>query len=238
MQLKPQPSPTWPRLQWVLLAVLFLAALGERLATAQWPAIIAERQFRSAIIARADYFDENRDIADWRREMARVSKQRQNILEPPILENIVALLYRLAGGVNLEIVRLLSTFGSGDYLDAQALRAQLRAECAAALLDVDVLAMPTTVSVAPEVTALDLEAGFADTPALHAACRFSFLGNLTGLPCGTAPVGSGEAGLPVGLQIVGDAFDEASVLAVLAHLERTGVAGVRAPRVPVHPLGQ
>ena len=110
MQLKPQPSPTWPRLQWVLLAVLFLAALGERLATAQWPAIIAERQFRSAIIARADYFDENRDIADWRREMARVSKQRQNILEPPILENIVALLYRLAGGVNLEIVRLLSTF--------------------------------------------------------------------------------------------------------------------------------
>ena len=110
MQLKPQPSPAWPRLQRVLLAVMFLAALGERLTTAEWPAIIAERQFRSAIIARADYFDENRDIADWRREVARVSKQRQNILEPPILENIVALLYRLAGGVNLEIVRLLSTF--------------------------------------------------------------------------------------------------------------------------------
>ncbi len=136
------------------------------------------------------------------------------------------------------LMRLLSTFGSGDYLDAQSLRGALRAECAAALLDVDVLAMPTTVSVAPEVTALDLEAGFADTPALHAACRFAFVGNLTGLPCGTAPVGSGEAGLPVGLQIVGDAFDEASVLAVLAHLERSGVASVRAPRVPVYPLGQ
>jgi aspartyl-tRNA(Asn)/glutamyl-tRNA(Gln) amidotransferase subunit A len=82
-----------------------------------------------------------------------------------------------------------------------------------------------------------MRAGFADTPALHAACRFAFLANLTGLPAGTAPVGSGEAGLPVGLQIVGDAFDEATVLQVLAHLERTGVATVRAPRVPVHPLG-
>lgn len=136
------------------------------------------------------------------------------------------------------LMRLLSTFGAGDYLDAQSLRARLRLEAAAALGDVDVLALPTTASVAPEVTALDLEAGFADTPALHAACRFAFLGNLTGLPCGTAPVGSGEAGLPVGLQIVGDAFDEASVLAVLAQLERSGVASVRVPRVPVHPLGQ
>ena len=135
------------------------------------------------------------------------------------------------------LMRLLSTFPSGDYLDAQGLRATLRTQCAEVLRDVHVFAMPTTASVAPEVTALELEEGFADTPALHAACRFSFLGNLTGLPCGTAPVGSGEAGLPVGLQIVGDAFDEASVLAVLAHLERSEVARVRRPRVPVYPLG-
>ena len=60
----------------------------------------------------------------------------------------------------------------------------------------------------------------------------------TGLPCGTAPVGLGDAGLPVGLQIVGDAFDEATVLSVLAHLERIGVATVRKPRIPVAPLGR
>lgn len=136
------------------------------------------------------------------------------------------------------LMRLVSTFGAGDYLDAQGLRAQLRRQAAEALGEYDVLVMPTTVSVAPEVTALDLEAGFADTPALHGACRFAFLGNLTGLPCATAPVGSGEAGLPVGLQVVGDAFDEATVLSVLAHLERVGAASVRAPRVPVYPLGK
>lgn len=135
------------------------------------------------------------------------------------------------------LMRLVSTFDSGEYLDAQALRATLRSQSADLLREVDVLAMPTTVGVAPEVTALDLKTGFADTPALRAACRFAFFGNLTGLPCGTAPVGSGEAGLPVGLQIAGDAFDEAAVLSVLAHLERLGVAATRAPRVPVHPLG-
>ncbi|HJL19343.1 MAG TPA: amidase, partial [Sandaracinaceae bacterium LLY-WYZ-13_1] len=141
-------------------------------------------------------------------------------------------------GPDLQLLcRLLAGFGSGDYLDAQRLRSTLRLQTADALREVDLLALPTTVGEAPTVTDHDMRTGFADTPALHAACRFAFLGNLTGLPAGTAPVGSGEAGLPVGLQLVGDAFDEATVLQVLAHLERMGVAAPRAPRIPVHPLG-
>ncbi len=36
-------------------------------------------------------------------------------------------------------------------------------------------------------------------------------------------------GLPIGLQIIGDAWDEVMVLSVLAHLERTGVAAARRP---------
>ncbi|MGE0788443.1 MAG: amidase [Sandaracinaceae bacterium] len=135
------------------------------------------------------------------------------------------------------LMRLLSEFGSSDYVDAQCLRATMRAQTAELLRRVDVLALPTTATVAPTVTALDLSQGFADTAALHATCRFSFVGNLTGLPAGTAPVGRGEGDMPVGLQIMGDAHDEMSVLAVLAHLERTGVAEVRAPRVAVSPLG-
>ena len=62
-------------------------------------------------------------------------------------------------------------------------------------LEVDVLALPTTATEPATVTDLDMAQGFADTPALHTACRFAFLGNLTGLPCGTAPVGLGDAGL-------------------------------------------
>jgi aspartyl-tRNA(Asn)/glutamyl-tRNA(Gln) amidotransferase subunit A len=141
-------------------------------------------------------------------------------------------------GPDLQLLcRVMSAMRPDDYLDAQRLRATLRLQTAELLREVDVLALPTTAQVAPLVSDADMTQGFADTPALAAACRYAFLGNLTGLPAGTAPVGSGDAGLPIGLQIVGDAFDEHSVLAVLAHLERAGVAQVREPRIPVHPLG-
>ena len=45
------------------------------------------------------------------------------------------------------------------------------------------------------------------------------------VPAAAIPVGMHD-GLPLGLQIVGDAYDEASVIAGCAHLERMGVAGV------------
>ena len=79
--------------------------------------------------------------------------------------------------------------------------------------------------------------GMADTTELNAACRFAFLANLTGLPAGTAPVGRDARGMPIGLQIVGDAWDEAGVLRVLAHLERTGIASVPKPAITVDLLG-
>jgi aspartyl-tRNA(Asn)/glutamyl-tRNA(Gln) amidotransferase subunit A len=60
-------------------------------------------------------------------------------------------------------------------------------------------------------------------------CRFAFLGNITGLPAGSVPVGMKD-GLPVGLQFMGDAWDEASVFAAMAHCERMGIAELPAPR--------
>ena len=71
--------------------------------------------------------------------------------------------------------------------------------------------------------------GFLDAKVIDDLCRFTFLANLTGLPAASAPVGRDVSGLPIGLQIVGDAWDEASVLAVVAHLERIGAARVERP---------
>jgi Asp-tRNA(Asn)/Glu-tRNA(Gln) amidotransferase A subunit family amidase len=122
---------------------------------------------------------------------------------------------------------------SDDYVDAQRLRHTLRLEFAEALRKADVIALPTTANVAPPITDLEAQHGFVDTAALDAACRFVFASNLTGLPAGTAPVGFGKERLPVGLQIVGDAWDEASVLAVLAQLERNGAAEVRRPELAI-----
>lgn len=123
----------------------------------------------------------------------------------------------------------LETFRPEDYVDAQRIRAALRRELSDVLLDVDVLALPATGAGAPPISNAEASFGFIDPPALDAMCRFAFLGNVTGVPAGVAPVGRDRNGLPVGLQIVGDAWDEACVLQVLAQLERSGVAQVRRP---------
>ena len=120
-------------------------------------------------------------------------------------------------------------FSALEQLDAQRLRAGLRREVAEALSRVDVLALPTTAITAPAYTEDDAKSSFSDPAAIDGLCRYCFLGNLTGLPAATAPVGVDARGLPIGLQIVGDAWDEAGVLAVLAHLERTEAARVRRP---------
>jgi aspartyl-tRNA(Asn)/glutamyl-tRNA(Gln) amidotransferase subunit A len=122
-------------------------------------------------------------------------------------------------------------------VDAQRLREKLRTDLASVLREVDVLALPSSKSVAPSVTDAEAQSGFIDTRALDGACRFAFLGNLTGAPAGTAPVGRSAGGLPIGLQILGDAWDEACVLAVLAELERQGIAEVVRPKPAIDLLG-
>lgn len=124
---------------------------------------------------------------------------------------------------------VLSGITAPEQIDAQRLRAGLRQEVAEVLRQVDVVALPTTAITAPRYTEADGQMSFSDPIALDGLCRYAFLGNLTGLPAGTAPVGFDAEGLPIGLQILGDAWDEATVLAVLAHLERTEVATVRRP---------
>jgi aspartyl-tRNA(Asn)/glutamyl-tRNA(Gln) amidotransferase subunit A len=124
----------------------------------------------------------------------------------------------------------LDTFRPDDYVDAQRIRSAVRLELAEALRHVDVLALPATAVGAPQVSDEEARNGFIDPPLLDAMCRFAFLANVTGAPAGVAPVGHDRYGMPIGLQILGDAWDEACVLQVLAHLERTGVARVKRPR--------
>ena len=135
------------------------------------------------------------------------------------------------------LLRVMSTWQPGDYLDAQCLRAGLRRDVATLLRDVDVLALPTTMRGAPKVTDAEVRDGMTDTAEIASACRYAFLGNLTGLPAGTAPVGTDTRGLPLGLQIMADAWDEATVLQVLAHLERNGVAKVPKPHADAGLIG-
>lgn len=131
----------------------------------------------------------------------------------------------------------LDAFDALEYLDICRLRNGLRREMARTFRAIDLLALPSTVTTAPKVSDTDMRTGFVDTKVLDGLCRFMFLGNVTGLPALSAPVGCDALGLPVGLQLLGDAWDEATVLAASAHLERVGAATARRPRITASILG-
>jgi aspartyl-tRNA(Asn)/glutamyl-tRNA(Gln) amidotransferase subunit A len=135
------------------------------------------------------------------------------------------------------IFAVLAGMTALEHLDAQRLRTGLRRELCQALAGVDVIALPTTAITAPRYTEEDEKTSFSDPQSLEGVCRYAFLCNLTGNPAGTAPVGLDPGGLPIGLQIIGDAWEEAAVIGVLAHLERMGVATVRRPPGGVDLLG-
>ena len=125
----------------------------------------------------------------------------------------------------------LDALTAPELLDAQRLRAGLRRDVARWFEEVDLLALPTTEATAARVGDAEMASGLVDTRLLDGLCRFAFLANLTGLPAGSVPVALDREGLPIGFQLVGDAWDEATVLAAMAHLERIEAARVTRPAV-------
>lgn len=102
-----------------------------------------------------------------------------------------------------------------EYLAARRKRALIRRQWRKLFGEIDVLLAPTVPIAAmdagkPRVTWPD---GVTEGP-VEAYIRFSAPANLTGLPALSVPCGFTGAGLPVGLQIVGRPFDEATVLRV------------------------
>ena len=96
----------------LVLALLFIAAFGLRLSQANQPPLNfhATRQYRSLIIARGYYVEKAGSIPEWEKRVALVSKQRQRILEPPVMEFLVSEGYRLVGGEQFWLPRVLSSF--------------------------------------------------------------------------------------------------------------------------------
>jgi aspartyl-tRNA(Asn)/glutamyl-tRNA(Gln) amidotransferase subunit A len=116
-------------------------------------------------------------------------------------------------------------FFAHEYLNAQRGRELMRRAFVRALQAVDVLVTPT---VSHPAGALD-ELLDAVEPPVRPMLTAPF--NLTGLPAISVPCGFTAAGLPVGLQIAGRAFDEATVLAVAHAYERA--AGWHRRRPPL-----
>ena len=120
-------------------------------------------------------------------------------------------------------------FSSVDYLQAQQVRRQIKREFSAALTDVDVLIAPTLPVMAPDIGSAVADLNGDPVDLVDSFIRFTGPSNLTGLPAMTVPGGLND-GLPVGVQIVGKAFDEATVLRVGRFIEESDpMQGQRAP---------
>lgn len=100
------------------------------------------------------------------------------------------------------------------YIDALRARPRLLGQVLDATRGVDVLAVPSQPIVAPKVgdTVAVIDGHREDL--LLAMVRLMAPFNLTGLPALSVCCGYNSRGLPIGLQIVGKPFDEATVLRV------------------------
>ncbi|MFN8557840.1 MAG: amidase family protein [Dehalococcoidia bacterium] len=115
-------------------------------------------------------------------------------------------------------------YAATEYLTAQRLRRRVVAGFTAALNDVDLLVTPTTPTTAPAWPGPPVE-----TP--NPATRCTFPINVCSLPALSVPCGFDGRGLPVGLQIIGRAFDEATVLRAGHAYERATAWRDRRPSV-------
>ena len=102
---------------------------------------------------------------------------------------------------------LSSGYYDAYYIRAQKLRSLIARDFTEAYKACDVILTPATPGPAFEVGAKS-----ADPVAMYLNDVFTVTVNLAGLPAIAVPAGLTADGLPLGLQIIGKAFDEATVL--------------------------
>jgi aspartyl-tRNA(Asn)/glutamyl-tRNA(Gln) amidotransferase subunit A len=111
-----------------------------------------------------------------------------------------------------------------DYLQAQRGRVAIRAAVNAILQDVDFIVSPSQPS-APQ----NFEN--QDWASRHARPNFSNAANTTGFPAISVPSGFTSDSLPLGLQVMGRAFDEAGILQVARAYEQATEWHTRHPEL-------
>jgi aspartyl-tRNA(Asn)/glutamyl-tRNA(Gln) amidotransferase subunit A len=111
------------------------------------------------------------------------------------------------------------------YLKAQQVRTLLRRDYESAFERVDVVAMPTS-----PIPPFRLGEKTDDPLQMYLADIFTVSVNLAGLPGISVPCGS-TSGLPIGVQLIGRMFDEATILRVADAYERAAPWPRTAPPV-------
>jgi aspartyl-tRNA(Asn)/glutamyl-tRNA(Gln) amidotransferase subunit A len=100
---------------------------------------------------------------------------------------------------------LSSGYYDAYYLKAQKVRHLIRDEFSKIFDEVDLILSPVAPSVAPEIGSIH------DPLEMYKSDMYTIAINLAGLPALSLPVGKDQNGMPIGLQLIGKAFDEQTV---------------------------
>ncbi len=107
---------------------------------------------------------------------------------------------------------------------------RVRAEFDAVLTRVDAIIAPTTPITAPLIGENVVEIESVEEPVRGALIRLNRPANFTGLPAISLPCGWSEQKLPIGLQLIGRAWDEEQLLVIAQLFEQAH------PEFRRHPL--
>ena len=111
-------------------------------------------------------------------------------------------------------------FHATTYINALRSRSVIKDGFRKAFTDIDVLVTPTLPVTAPKVGQESYQFGDFAEPIFRAHARFCCPFNLSGLPAVSVPCGFALDNLPIGLQVVGKPFDEATALRVADAFEK------------------
>ncbi len=111
-------------------------------------------------------------------------------------------------------------FTSCDYVLAQRARTRIINNFKRVLEQVDMILTPTTGIAAPPIPKDALPAGNSDLSITAEIMRFVTVGNMTGLPAISFPVGYTIKGLPIGMQAIGRPWQESSLLRLAVNAEQ------------------
>eukprot|EP01133_Synstelium_polycarpum_P001384 gene1384-1597_t len=107
-----------------------------------------------------------------------------------------------------------------DYLQCNRVRTYAINQVKEIFKMCDVIVTPMNGALAPEILPSVLHTGESNLSEVGELMKFAFLGNLTGIPGISLPVGLGEKNLPIGLQIMGRWWEEDLLLHTAYVLEK------------------
>jgi aspartyl-tRNA(Asn)/glutamyl-tRNA(Gln) amidotransferase subunit A len=118
------------------------------------------------------------------------------------------------------------------YLETMRWRGPALAAHQAATADVDAVIAPVSPVPAPTIAESDVGGSPGADAVIQRLTRFTRPINYLGLPSLAIPAGFTRKGLPVGLQLIGRSFDEATLLRIGAAFQRATDFHEKAPQLP------